>query len=114
MKTLKALVSVGIVVAMVYVAFRLVPPYFNNYQFQDALESEARLASYGQKSEQEIRDIIAKKATEFSIPLTADQINVQRSGNEVQISAKYTIHVDLPGYPLDLKFEPGTKSKRAY
>ncbi|MCI0353515.1 MAG: DUF4845 domain-containing protein [Acidobacteria bacterium] len=114
MKSIKALAGVGVVVAMVYVAFLLVPPYFNNYQFQDAIESEARLASYGNKSEQEIREIIAKKAVEYSVPLTADQINVQRSGNEVQISARYTIHVDLPGYPLDLKFEPGTKSRRAY
>ncbi len=114
MKTLKALAGVGVVAAMVYVAFLLVPPYFNNYQFQDAIESEARLASYGQKSEQEIRDIIAKKANEFSVPLTADQINVQRSGSEVQISARYTVHVDIPGYPVDLKFEPGTKTKRAY
>ena len=114
MKSLKALAGVGVVVAMMYVAFQLVPPYFNNYQFQDAIESEARLASYSNKSEQEIRDVIAKKATEFDVPLTADQINVQRLGSDVQISAKYIIHVDLPGYPLDLKFAPSTKSKQAF
>lgn len=114
MKTIKALAGVGLVVAMVYVAFQLIPPYFNNYQFQDAIESEARLASYSIKSEQEIRDIVAKKAKEFDVPLTAEQINVQRTGSGVDIWAKYTVHVDLPGYPLDLKFEPATKSKRAY
>jgi hypothetical protein len=114
MKTLKALASVFVLVAMVYVSYRLIPPYFNNYQFQDAIESEARLASYGQKSEQEIRDNVAKKATEFNIPVTADQIMVERSGAGVQIYTKYTIHVDLPGYPLDLNFEPSTKSKKAF
>jgi hypothetical protein len=114
MKTIKALAGVGLVVAMIYVAFQLIPPYFNNYQFQDAIESEARLASYSTKSEQEIREFIAKKAKEFDVPLTAEQINVQRTGSGVDIWAKYTVHVDLPGYPLDLKFEPATKSKRAY
>lgn len=114
MKSVKALASIGIVGALVYVAFLLTPPYFNNYQFQDAIESEARLATYGQKSEQEIRDLIAKHAKEYDIPITSDQIQVQRSGSEVVISCKYTVHVDIPGYPMDLKFEPGTKNKRAY
>ena len=114
MKTIKALLGVGFVVLMVTVAFKLVPPYFNNYEFQDAIESEARLASYSTRSEQEIRDNVAKKAKEFDVPLTADQINVQRTGSGIDIWAKYTVHVDLPGYPLDLKFEPATKGKRAY
>lgn len=115
MKNVKAFLGIFVVLAMVYVAFKLVPPYFNNFQFQDAIESEARLAANSPtRTEQEIREIVAKRAAEYDVPLTIDQINVQRSGSEVQIWAKYTIHVELPGYPVDLKFEPATKGKRGF
>ena len=115
MKNVKALIGILVVLAGVYVGFKLLPPYFNGYQFQDAIESEARLAANNPfRTEQDIRETLAKRAAEFDVPLTADQINVQRSGSEVQVWAKYTIHVDLPGYPMDLKFEPTSKGKRGY
>ncbi len=114
MKNIKALLGIGFVLAVFYVAFLLIPPYFNSYRFQDAIESEARLAANSTRSEQEIRETIHKRALEFDVPLTLEQINVQRSGSEVVIWANYTVHVDLPGYPMDLKFEPSTKGKRAF
>jgi hypothetical protein len=113
MKTLRALAGLFVVVAVFYVAFKLIPPYFNEYQFEDAISQEARYSAYNQqKSDQDIRDSVAKKAIELDIPLTSDQIKVQRNGSEISISADYQVHVDLPGYPLDLKFHPNTKSKR--
>ncbi len=111
MKTLKALFGMFVVVGGFYVAFKLIPPYFNNYQFEDAIESEARLNAYSNKSEQQIREAVAKKALEFDIPLTAEKINVQRLSGEIAIWAEYTVHVDLPGFPLDLKFRPATRNK---
>ncbi len=115
MKNVKALIGIFVVLAGVYVGFKLLPPYFNSYQFQDAVESEARLAANSpMRTEQDIRDAVYKRALEYDVPLTIDQINVQRSGSEVQIWAKYTIHVELPGYPMDLKFEPTSKGKRGF
>ncbi len=115
MKNVKALIGILVVVAGIYVGFKLLPPYFNSFQFQDAIESEARLAANSPtRTEQEIRETVFKRAVEYDVPLTIDQINVQRSGSEVQIWAKYTIHVDLPGYPMDLKFEPTSKGKRGF
>jgi hypothetical protein len=112
MKTLRALFSVFVLVAAVYAAWLVIPPYFSNYRFQDAIESEARLNAYNNKPEEEIRQIVAKKARECDVPLQPEQINVMRSGPEISIWADYTVHVDLPGYPLDLKFHPSTKTKR--
>ncbi len=112
MKSIKALFGLFVVVAGFYVSWKVIPPYFNNYQFQDELESQARLNSYTTKSEQEIRDIVIKKAREFDIPLQDQQVTVQRAGSELSISADYTIHVDLPVYPLDLHFTPGSKNRR--
>lgn len=111
MKSIKALFGLFVVVAGFYVAWKVIPPYFNNYQFQDEIESQARLNTYTTKSEQEIRDIIIKKAREFDIPLTDQQVKVRRAGSELSISADYTIHVDLPVYPLDLHFTATSKNR---
>jgi len=111
MKSIKALFGIFVVVALFYASFKVIPPYFSNYQFQDEIESQARLLSYSQKSEQEIRDIVVKKAHEYDIPLTDQQVKVQRSGRELSISADYTVHIDLPVYPLDLHFTPATKNR---
>jgi hypothetical protein len=112
MRRLKALFGLLVVVAVFYSAWMLLPPYVNNYQFQDDLRSEALMNSYTTKSDQDIRNTLAKKAAEYDIPLKPDQINVVRNGAELSIWADYTVHVDLPGLPLDLKFHPATKNRR--
>ncbi|HSE49930.1 MAG TPA: DUF4845 domain-containing protein [Terriglobales bacterium] len=111
MKQLKALLGVGVVLAAFYVAFKVMPPYYFQLQFQDAVEEEARQQSYTTKSESEIRDIIYRKAVENNIPVAADQIQVRRTGSGVEISVDYVVHVDLPIYPLDLNFHAGSKNK---
>ena len=76
------------------------------------MDSEARLNSYNTKTEQEIQDGVIKKARELDIPLTENQVKVTKTGNEVAISAEYTVHVDLPMHPIDLHFTPSSKNKR--
>lgn len=112
MKALKSLLGIVGVVAAFYLVWMLFPPYFANYQLEDAMETEARLSSYSSKSEEEIRETLLKKARELEIPISEQQLQVQRSGNTVQIWADYTVHVDLPLYPLDLRFQPSTRNRR--
>ena len=111
MKTLKAIIGVAVVVGGTYCGYLLIPPYFNNYQLQDYIEAEARLNTYTTKPEQEIKEGIIKQARNLDIPLPAENITVVRGTGELQISCSYTVHVDLPGYPLDLKFAPASKSR---
>lgn len=112
MARIKAFVSIAIVVFGVYVLWLLLPPYYNSYQFQDFVESEARMNSYNSKTEEQIQDSVVKRAQELDIPLTASQVKVQRNGLELSISADYTIHVDIPLHPVDLHFAPASKNKR--
>jgi hypothetical protein len=111
MKQIKAIVGVAVVVIAFYVAFKLMPPYYNQIQFQDAIEQEARNASYNMRSEDDLRNVIMKKARENDIPVIAEQIKVQKMVNDVTVSVDYTVHIDMPMYPLDLKFHAGTKNK---
>jgi hypothetical protein len=111
MKTLRALFGIVFIVAVVVGVWKLVPPYFNNYQIQDTVVDEARINTYTPKTTEQMRETIYKKCQELDIPVTREQINVQRDGQSVAIWFDYTVHVDLPGYPVDLKFHPSTKNK---
>lgn len=115
MGTLKAFFGIFIIVAAVYVVAKLAPPYLNNYEFTDAVKDEATRDSYSPKSEQDIRNAIFKQAQEDNIPLSEDEIVVQRSGMQyngtVSVHAAYIVHVDFPGYPLDLHFDASTQNK---
>jgi hypothetical protein len=111
-KTLKLLFALGLIAAILYVGIQLIPPYFANYRFQDALENEALMDSYSTKTEDDIRRIVFKKAQDFDIPIQEDQIQVQRlANNGLAIWVDYSVHVDLPAYPLDLQFHPASKNK---
>lgn len=113
MKQLRSLLGVGIVIAGFYLAWVLIPPYYNNYSFQDEIENEARTATYSfATTEDDIRKEVANKAKELDIPLTADDIHVEKTGSDVAIWAEYTVTVNTPVKAFDLKFSPSTKNKR--
>jgi hypothetical protein len=118
MGTFKMFLGIFVIVAGVYVSAKVIPPYFSNYQFQDAIKDEATRDSYAAKSETDIQASIFKKAQEYDIPITQEGIHVERQGNQfsgtVIIRAPYVVHVELPGYPLDLHFEASTLNKGVF
>jgi hypothetical protein len=118
MATIKLVFGIFIMVAAVYLSAMLIPPFFANYQFEDAIKEEATISTYSTKPEDAIRDTIFKKAQDLEIPITKDDIKVHRVGPQgtgsISIEAPYTVHVDLPGYPMDLQFDPATKNRGAF
>jgi len=100
------------------VCAEIIPPYFANYEFQDTIDTEARMGTYSTKSEDAIREAVFRRAQDLEIPVTKEQIKVQRSGAQgsgsVTIETEYAVHVDLPGYPMDLQFHPESKNKGAF
>jgi len=111
MKRLQALLGVLILISVFYVLWRVVPPYFANQQLEDAITEEARINTYTPKTEDDMRSTIFRRAQDLDIPITRDQINVQRAQNGVSISVDYTVHVDLPAYPLDLNFHASSRNR---
>jgi hypothetical protein len=106
------LLGIGIFVALGIAAFKLVPVYMTEYQFEDAIKEEAKLAVYSNRTEDQIHDEMMKKARELELPIKPDQLVVKHVGDDLTISADYVVHVDIPLYPLDLSFHPSTKGHR--
>jgi hypothetical protein len=104
MSVAKPLFGFLLLVAFVYLCFQMVPPFLNNYQFQDFLNQKARESSYTNVSEDQIRASVMKEARNDDIPLSAEQVVVSKSNINVDISVEYSVHVDLPVFPQDLHF----------
>src|SRR6266480_7988119 len=114
MGSMKAIVGVAVMVLAVILCFRLIPPYFANYQFEDFIKNEALQSTYGSRSEEDIRDSVIKHARDYDIQLTSKQVRVSRTGSNgtgtLTIEAQYSIPVSLPGYSTTLEFHPSSSN----
>jgi len=114
MGTIKMVFGIILILTCIFVGAQLIPVYYANYEFQDVVKTEATLETYTTKPEADIQDMLYKKAQSLQIPLNKDQIKVIRRGTtgvgSLTIRAPYIVHVDLPGYPMDLHFDPSTEN----
>jgi len=118
MGTLKMIAGFALIVVVAIVGLKIIPPYFSNYEFEDAIKNEALQSTYSTRSEEDIRDAIVKRARDFDIQLTSKQVRVSKSGSNgngsLSIEADYSVPVDLPGYSTTLDFHPSTKNKGVF
>jgi len=118
MGTIKMILGLFVIALGIYLGAEMIPVYYANYEFQDVIKTEATLQTYTTKPESEIQTTIYKKAQDLSIPLNREQIKVSRRGTTgtgtLTISAPYTVHMDIPGYPMDLHFDPSTENKSPF
>jgi len=116
MGTVKAMVGVVLIAAVVYAAFQIVPPELSNYSFQDDLRTIAlSTGANPHTTDQVLIEEVMKKAGEHQIPLAPEQITIQRIGSvgapAVYVAADYTVPVTLPGYQFTLHFNPSSGNK---
>jgi hypothetical protein len=109
---IKGFIALLVVAAAFYVAWNMIPPYFNNYQFQDTLDDIARRGSYSQTPDDGIKEIVINKAQANNIPLKPEQITISHTVDGLGISVRYKIHVDMIVHPVDMEFVANSMNKR--
>lgn len=112
MGKLKGFLLLAVIAAGFYVAWNMVPPYFNNYKLQDDLDDIARRNSYTQTNEDGVRQIVIYKARQDDVTLKEDQITVTRGPEGLGITVHYTVHLDMVVRPVDLDFTANSINKR--
>ena len=109
---MNAVLTLAILGAMIFVAVKVVPAVFANYQIQDAIETEARFAITNRKSPEEIREDVWKKTQELGIPVKRDDIRVTGSQSTIDISFNYAVPIDLQVYQFILNFHPHADNRK--
>jgi predicted membrane protein len=107
---LKLMITLIVIISVVYLMFKIVPAYVNDYQLKDTLTTEGRFQAARQKTEEQVRNSIWKEIQELGVPAKREDIQIQTSGRSLRISVKYTVVVDLPGYQLNLNFNTNSEN----
>lgn len=93
---------------MGFVAVKICPVYFANYEFQDSIESESRFAltGYPKKTPDDVRNDVWNKAKDLGIPTQKDAIKIAMDTGSVEIGVEYSVPIDLAVYQFTLQFHP--------
>lgn len=102
---LKAIFWIVVLVLVVYILFKVSPHFINNYELKDMMGTEARFASVGTRSVEDVREAVWKKMQELDIPAEKSDIKVEKVERRVRISVHYVVEVEFPGYTLKIPFE---------
>lgn len=115
---MKYVFGIVIVVAAAIAVWRVAEPEITNIIFQDELRDTAaqlgwRTGVTPLNSDEDMRNIISRKAATHDIRLAPAQVTVRRTvvGDQTVLflAADYTVHVDLVVRSIDLHFKPTSK-----
>lgn len=112
MGTFKLVLGILVIASFIYIGAAILPVYYANYEFTEAVKTEATMQTYTTKTEAAIQETLYQKAVSLGIPIDKDNLQVHRVGNQgngsLSIQAPYTVRIALPGYPLALHFDAST------
>jgi hypothetical protein len=110
MKEIKSILGLVVIIIGAFVLYKILPAYYGNFRLGRMIEQQAVYYTYQKVSDDEIAAAIADKAHALDVQLTPEQVKVVHAPSELQITAEYSVHVDMPIYPLDLNFKAATKN----
>jgi hypothetical protein len=112
------MVSVFLLASIVLVGWRVGTREVANIELQDDMKDLAsqlgsRIGYDSQKSEEELRDSVIRKAEEHGIDLKPNQVTVRRTGSgkssTIYVAADYSEPINIPFFPsapFSLHFTP--------
>ncbi|MCH8320484.1 MAG: hypothetical protein IH790_05980 [Acidobacteria bacterium] len=111
------LFAILFIIIVVYGSYKFGPPFFDDYQLRNAT---VRIAGYaaagvladtkygtgrGREEIEQIREAVLVEAIDLRIPLSRDNILVEKEGGFVFITVKYMVPISLPWGEFNWNFE---------
>ena len=95
---------VGVVLLLIagLIAYKMIPVKVKAADLRDTVQDYAKSA--GQFSDKAIAEAIKSKAQSLGLPVTDDDITIQRRNSEIAVEVNYTVPVKFPGYTYNWKF----------
>jgi hypothetical protein len=104
MRLIKTLIKLAILFAIGHAAYKAVPAYWHYVQFRDEVTEVARFS--GGKTENDIRERIAKLIERHDLPLDASEVAIEPGRSSTAIDASYQQQIEvLPKYFYPWKFD---------
>jgi hypothetical protein len=98
------ILALALCAAGVFTGVKIIPVRVAAYEFRDTLREQARYGAT-RASDRQVADEIMAKAKELDIPLHKDHLRIERTKNEIVITARYHQAVDLKLTTWTYKFD---------
>jgi hypothetical protein len=99
------LVGLVIMLAGIFIAYKIIPVKVKAADLRQVITDESKSA--GQHNDGRIRAAILTKAREVELPVTDDEITINRTSTNIHVTVEYTVPIDFPGkvYQWHIKSE---------
>lgn len=85
----------------IFIAYKMIPIKVKNAELRQVVTDEAKAAGT-HKDDQIMRAILAK-AEENNLPVTEEDVKINRASNEITVEVQYVVPVEFPGYTYQWK-----------
>jgi len=89
------LVGVIILLIAIFIAYKVVPVKVKSADLRQTVVDEAKSA--GTHPDEVIRKQILARAQDDNLPVTEDNITIERTGNLIRVDVDYTVPIVFPG-----------------
>lgn len=90
------LFGIVLLIVAVFIAYKIVPVKANMADLRQAVTDEGKSA--GTHNDSVIMKSILTKAESLNLPVTEDNVEIKRTGNNIYIDVDYTVPIQFPGY----------------
>jgi hypothetical protein len=109
---LRAIIWTAILFMFVFVCFKLIPPYYANYEFEDWLKTQVPFLMVNHTTDDALNAAIIKELKNEGVTITKENIKIiQNTSQGVNVQIDYTVPVDLIVYSTNLHFTPSMNSQ---
>ncbi len=95
-------VGVILLLAGLFVAYKMIPIKVKAAELRQVVYDESKAA--GSRGDDRILAAILRKAEDLHLPVTADNVHIDRRRNDISIDVEYVVPVQYPGFTYQWKF----------
>lgn len=107
--SLGCLLVLLLVAAALYFAVNVGEAYWRFYEYQDAMRQEVRFAK--QIPDDRIKLHLSALADSLGLPEEAADVTVNRTTEDISVSAEYSEQVELPLFVRQIRFKPHAEGR---
>lgn len=96
----------AVLLVMLLLAARLLPPYVRNLEFQNALIGVLQRAIDSKGSDEAILSGVLAQAARLGLSVNAKDVHVRRAQGRLEVEVVYEVPASLPLFSVDLHFRP--------
>ncbi len=101
--TLKTLFSFAMMFFVGYLCYKFVPVYIAAYDFDNAIKTQAQYSGSIKTNDVILKELLGK-AEELELPVTKENIKIERSRSRLTIKADYVVPVQTAFFTYNWRF----------